>query len=152
MNDPKPKQVRHFVIDISKKTVLDVTFSGDEPPERAENFLASLKYRIDDWLANSNEPVFVMGHCDDVEIKLERIEGDNKEELREKLTELARLLDNQRAKSLLKYFADELNGRCYIRDVGLGVESYYCFFCGEEKPSHRSSCISVKITEFLNND
>ncbi len=60
------------------------------------------------------------------------------------------LLDNQRAIRLLKYLVDGLNGRCYVRDVGLGVASYYCFFCGEEKPSHRSGCCFVEITDFLN--
>lgn len=72
MDDPKP--VQHFVIDINKKNLLIITFSDDTL--LTDIHLSFLKSRINDWLMNSDEPVLVLGHQDNIKFELEKIERE----------------------------------------------------------------------------
>lgn len=118
--------------------MLIISLPEDMALETAEKLSGNIKERIDNWIVQPEQPIFTLMHWDNIQVRLEKVGNVGAGE--------------QSAEDLLRRLIDELNGCCYVRDIGLGVESYYCFFCGEEKPSHKSSCVFVGITEFLDTD
>lgn len=122
-------------IDMNQKTMLIISLPEDMDPETVEELSCNIKERIDNWIAQPEQPIFTLIHCNNIQVRLEKVENVDTGE--------------QSAEDLLRRLIDELNGGCFVLDRNFSTQSHYCFFCGKEKPGHTSGCVFVEITEFL---
>lgn len=134
-----PFQAQCLTIDVNKKNLLIISLPEDTKLEAENELLAILEERIADWIAQPEQPVFILAHNSGIEVKLEKAKNVSTGE--------------QSAEDLLKRLADEVirNDACYVLDSNFGTQRLYCFFCGKEKPGHTSGCVFIEITNLCQN-
>jgi hypothetical protein len=124
----KSKPIQVLQIDIDKKNLL-VIHIPEEKAREERGFIEDLPKALQEWIENDDQPIYILAVYDDIEVRLEKLEGEPSEE-----------------RQLLEEIWEEISDGGFLAGEGGNT---FCFFCGGKPLNHSPDCLYIKLWEYM---